>query len=262
MTTPMLVIRKKQQDALGQVALRGFEDEMVAHLAACSPPLFQAVKEDQMRAAIRFGIDHASEYGITFRGPLRLYLELMLLFGSRFDADPQYGWAAEILQDEELESQMERADLLCQKTRDYQEVVAGPEAAYQITALGKFSDLAGRDFAFSSDGFTDGLLGEMERIHPQKAAYVGEPALRVLIDSGAAEADSRGFSTVRERALPGVLMFAFGSGCFDDPLYPWISEVFTNEKLIDPPARAARLEKRAFTWLDHVLANFGEDNEA
>jgi hypothetical protein len=62
-----MIIRRAQMQALGQAALRAFEDEMVVHLADFSPPLFRAVKEDQLRIAIRLGIARAGEYGITFR---------------------------------------------------------------------------------------------------------------------------------------------------------------------------------------------------
>jgi hypothetical protein len=107
-----MIIRREQMQALGQAALRAFEDEMVVHLADFSPPLFRAVKEDQLRIAIRLGIARAGEYGITFRGPIRLYLELMLLFGSHFDTDPQYPWATEILKDQAHGLQMQRAERL------------------------------------------------------------------------------------------------------------------------------------------------------
>ena len=93
----MLVIRPEQMEVFKEAALRSFESEMVAHLAEFSPPLFKAIGEEQMRKAIQFGIDRAGSYGFDFRGPVRLYLELMLLFGSHFDTDPQYPWAAAIL---------------------------------------------------------------------------------------------------------------------------------------------------------------------
>lgn len=80
-----MIVRKQQIEKLGEAMARSFESEMLAHLAEFSPPLFRAVKEEQMRKATRFGLTRAGEYGITFRGPLRLYLELMLLFGSHFD---------------------------------------------------------------------------------------------------------------------------------------------------------------------------------
>ena len=51
-------------------------------------------------------------------------------------------------------------------------------------------------------------------------------------------------------------MFAFGHGCCEDPLYPWIARTLTDEKITDAEARAKRLEKKAITWLDHVLILF------
>ena len=97
------------------------------------------------------------------------------------------------------------------------------------------------------------MLQEMTRAFPQKAAYVGEEGLLALIQEGRTEARKYGFSTVRGEAMMVVLMFAFGHGCTDDPLYPWISRTLKDERIKDPAARAKRLEKKAVTWLDHVL---------
>src|SRR6185295_17172578 len=143
-------IRDEQIETLKQVPLRVFEDEMVAHLAEFSPPLFKAVKEKQLRKVIRFGMAQADTYGITFRGPIRLYLELMLLFGSHFDTDPQYPWAGEILRDQDSTPQMERAERLYEKTMDYREKVAGEQDEYTLNALRRILDLAQKPLAYPS----------------------------------------------------------------------------------------------------------------
>ena len=52
-----------------------------------------------------------------------------------------------------------------------------------------------------------------------------------------------------------ALMFAFGHGCANDPLYPWIANTLRDERIADSAARADRLERKALTWLNHVLAN-------
>ena len=54
----------------------------------------------------------------------------------------------------------------------------------------------------------------------------------------------------------------FGHGCADDPLYPWIERTLNDQAIIDAPARAKRLEKKAITWLEHVLAYFDQDLQA
>jgi hypothetical protein len=257
-----VIIRKEQMEELGKAVFRAFEDEMVIHLAEFSPPLFSAVKEEQLRKAIRFGVRRAGEYGLTFRGPLRLYLELMLLFGSHFDTDPQYPWATEILKGHDSAPQMQRAEGLYEKTLDYRKNVAGSEDTYTLQALTSVSVLARQPLTASAANFVPSILEEMARIYPQKTAYVGEDRLKVLIERGIVAARSYGFSTVRALALPVVLMFAFGHGCFDDPLYPWIGNTLEDSGIADADARAKRLEKKAMTWLDHVLAYFDEGARA
>jgi hypothetical protein len=257
-----MLIRDEQMEALSRVPLQAFEDEMVVHLAEFSPPLFKAVKEEQMRTAIRFGIARADSYGITFRGPIRLYLELMLIFGSHFDTDPQYPWANEILKDKEPDTQMERADLIYEKTLEYKEKVAGPRDEYALDALKRISVLARESLPVTADNLVPVMLEEMAHTYPQKTDYVGEAGLRVLIHSGITAAKRYGFSSDHARALTVVLMFAFGHGCFDDPLYPWIAKTVRDVGVSDPEAQARRLEKKALTWFDHVLAYFDEDDKA
>jgi hypothetical protein len=249
----MLVIRPEQMEVLKEAALRSFEDEMLEHLAEFSPPLFKAVGEEQMRKAVSFGIGQAKSYGFTFRGPVRLYLELMLLFGTHFDTDPQYPWAAEILTDQDTGSQMDRAERLYEKTMDYREKVAGPQDAYSLEALKQIAIFARQHISLPSHDFIPGMLQYINIIYPQKADYVGDEGLESLIHKGIECAQLMQFSTVRGMTLVIVLMLAFGHGCAADPLYPWIERTLKDEAIIDAEARAKRLEKKALTWLDHVL---------
>jgi hypothetical protein len=257
-----VIIRNEQMEELGKAVARAFEGEMVTHLAEFSPPLFNAIKEEQLREAIRFGISRAGEYGITFRGPVRFYLELMLLFGSHFDRDPQYPWATEILKDQNSAPQMQRAERIYEKTLDYRKNVTGPQEVYTLKALRSISMLDRQPLPVSAANFGPSMLKELARIYPQKAAYVGADRLEVLVNKGIAAALSYGFSTVRAIALPVVLMFGFGHNCFADPLYPWIAKTLDNSAIADPDDRAKRLEETAVTWLDQVLAYFDEGASA
>jgi hypothetical protein len=97
------------------------------------------------------------------------------------------------------------------------------------------------------------MLRELALIFPQKATYLGEGSLQGLIQEGCNVAKAAGFTTSRGYALIVVLMYGFGHGCTDDPLYPWIAHTLRGEGIGNPGERAARLEKRASTWLNHVL---------
>jgi hypothetical protein len=243
-------------NAIRAETARTFEGEMVRHLAAFSPPLFKAIGEPQLREAIRFGVAAADRHGFTTRGPVRLYLELMLLFGSRFDTDPQYPWAQEILNERDSAPQAQRADVLYRRTLHFLEKVNGPNDTHTLAALRRIRSFAARPLPTATDGFARSMFDEVCRIHPQKAAYLGVAPLQALILEGGRGARSFGFSSPRAFTLMIALMLAFGHGCTDDPLYPWISRTLRDPAIADPEARAGRLERKSLTWLDHVLAYF------
>jgi hypothetical protein len=249
----MLVIRNEQMEVFRQAALVAFENEMVAHSQDFSPKLSKVIGEEQLRLAVCNAITRAGGYGFTNRGPIRLYIELMFLFGSAFDSDPQYPWATSILQD--LTPQMQRAERLYEKVLDYQEKVSGPEGINTREALRHLGFLAQQPLIFTANDFIPNMLREMANIFPQKTAYIGEAALEALIRESGAVAQRARFPNSRGYFLMVALMFAFGHGCADDPLYPWIARALTDEKIASPAARAERLEKKTLTWLDHVLAN-------
>lgn len=258
-----MIIRKAQIDKLNKFTMQAFEDEMIQHLAEFSPALFDVIKEDQLRVAVRHGIKKAEEYGFTFRGPIRLYLEMMLLFGSSFDTDPQYPWASEILNDQEFaNAQMHRAEQLYEKIVDYQEKVSGEKAINTRKALEELLNLAQKEIKFSSNNTSEGIRQEMKRIFPQKAEYVGKEAMKALINQSGDVISKYKLPGIRAEVMMASLMFAFGHGCNADPLYPWIERTLNDKKIVDSAARAERLEKKAVTWLSHVLAKRKNSGEA
>ena len=248
----MLKIREEQMQAFEAAAMQNFEDEMVLHSQEFTPQLCKVLSEEQLRVALRRAMQRASSYGFTNRGPMRLYIELMFLYGSDFDTDPQYPSLGKILN--APGDQMQRAERIYEGLVDYQKNVSGSEAINVHKALEALAIFARKPQAFSADNFVAEMLQEMSNAFPQKAAYVGREGLTKLIDEGRAEARKYQFLTIRGDALLIILKFAFGHNCTNDPLYPWMSQTLNDEKIVDPAARARRLEKKALTWLDHVLA--------
>ncbi len=250
----MLVIRREQMDVFRAAVRRAFEDAMVTHLADFSPLLFQAVGEAQVRTAVQQGMTQAVAYGFDQRGPVRLYLELMLLFGSRFDTDPQYPWATAALTDREAGSQMQRAEYLYEQAQAYRQAVAGPAGAYERRALKALRAWTASLPPLPPGDLGAALLGEIAAIYPEKADYVGTEALATLLRKAHDGARNQRFRTPRALTLVATLMVALGHGCGADPLYPWIGRTLRDSGLTDPEAKAKRLEELALAWLDHVLA--------
>lgn len=255
----MLTIRREQMDVLRESALRAYEDSMVTHLAEFSPALFKTLGTEQLRVAVRQGMAQAARAGFDLQGPVRLYLELMLLFGSRFETDPQYPWAAELLTNQDGEPQMRRAERLYARTMDYRHKVMGSQDAFALQALRNIRAFAAGPVEFAPAQLVPFMLDEIARIYPEKAAYVGTAALSALIRRADQGARNLRFTTPRAIAIVVVLMLAFGHGCGADPFYPWIGRTLKDERITDPAAKAERLENRALIWLDAVLANLGEE---
>jgi hypothetical protein len=247
----MLTIRQDQVESFRQYHLQKFEDEMVEHSKKFTPRLCEVLGDSQLRVAIRSAMKRADGYGFTNRGPIRLFIEMMFLCGSAFDTDPQYSAVGDVLRSPG--DQMIRAEKIYEGSLDYLEKVSGPGAVNVHKALADLLLLARGPLTFPN-GFVAEMLSHMGRVFPQKADWVGEAGLKAVIEEGVNEARHHQFKTLREGALLVVLKFAFGHGCTNDPLYPWIGATLTDPKIKDPNARATRLEKKAITWLEHVVA--------
>jgi hypothetical protein len=151
------------------------------------------------------------------------------------------------------DDQMDRAEQIHELCHETIGQIAGTGAVNVRKALRDLLTLTRTPLTFTND-FEADMLRQMHVAFPQKAAYVGEAGLRLLIQEAVTEARQYGFETPRQKTLLVVLKFSFGHGCTADPLYPWIANTLRDERIVTPAARAARLEKKAVTWLEHVVA--------
>jgi len=250
----MFTIRKGQITVFEKNAYTCFEDDMVEHLRSFAGKHCEVIGEKKVRETIQSGIERAKKYDLTNRGPVRFFIEMMFMFGSEFDTDPQYPWAVDILNDDTIPGQMFRAERLYDEMILYLDNVAGPKNAYSIKALQGIRERILRPVALSRDTFVNDMLMEMKRIYPQKCLYTGDAPLRELIREGMRSAEIYAIQNMRGTMLFVVLMFALGHGFSDDPLFPWISKTLNDPSIPDPDQKAERVERKAATYLDNVLA--------
>jgi hypothetical protein len=250
----MLTIRKSQMEAFDRSSRARLEDDMVSHLGSFAPRHSQALGEAGVRRVIRSGMERSAAHGLTLRGPVRFYIELMFMLGSRFDTDPQLPWAAEALGEPGVLPEMERADLLHSHTLRYARAVAGPGSAHAREALVRLAQEKLEDLPPDDRMFEEYSLSRMREIYPQKWEYVGEATLRRLARSARDLAGRHGVTDGLGIATFVGLMFALGHGFADDPQFPWIESTLKNPTISDPRIRAERLLARAQTYVKQVLA--------
>lgn len=247
----MLRLSRTQAQSFEEDTRRAFEAEMVAHCVAFSPKLSRILGEEGVREVVRHGIQRAGAHGFGQRGPIRLYLELMFLFGSDFDTDVQYPEFYKVLRNGGGE--MIRAEMLRDETVRYQDEVGGKDAVNVWSSLAALKELSAKPLRFTERAFEQELLGELEGVFPEKVRYSGRLGLLALIRKGQKLARALHLPSPDGEVLLVALMFAFGHGCTSDPLYPWIARTLEDENIMDGGRRAFRLQRRATIWLDRVL---------
>lgn len=253
----MLVIRKEQYERLNSSAAEGFEASLVRHIQEFSPRHMEAIGDEAVREAVKYGVESAKKYGFTLRGPVRFYVELMVMFGSEFATDPFLPWADGVLTNEAIKDQMERADILHEAMSEYLAETAGTDKGKLMTALKKLSKARLEDHQGASDSFESAMLAMIRTAHPEKAAYVGEDKLKDLILRGRGEAAERGIATPKGIALLVVLMFELGHGILNDRFFPWISGTLENEDVTEPDERIKQLREKVQRYLEKTLENLG-----
>lgn len=250
----MLTIRKEQTEAFRQHHLQKFEDEMVEHLKKFSPQRWKVMGEPDGRRVIRLGIEQAQKYGFTNRGPVRFYIELMFMFGSYFDTDPQHPWATAVLKDTEAVDEVVRADQLFDAMNNYLAEIVEPEREHLMEALQKLPQARIEDYLTPGANGEEALLHGIRSACPLRSQYLGEPVLRRLIRHGMEIARRFGFTTDKGIALMVILTFVGGHGFYKDPLFGWIARALDSNRCPDAGKRFEDLSSKSVLYLDHVLA--------
>ena len=246
----MLVIRKEQITVLEEYSQKGFERELAAHITEFAPRHCAAIGNDAVREFARQAIERAEKHGFTNRGPVRFYAEMMCLFGSDFDTDGQLPWVQEVLQNEMLGEQTERADALFDRMQEYDKAVTGPEKKYYLKALENLSKIKFEDYDLKR--LDDEVKRGLERIYPQKCQDLGIDGLNALIARGKHLAEESSVTSERGVALFIALAFILGHGFRNDPFFPWIANTMDKDKG-DPNEKAERVFNKMKLYLDEAL---------
>jgi len=250
----MWTIRQEQTEAFRQHHLQKFEDEMVEHLKKFSPQQCRVAGEPAVRQVIRMGIENGGKYGFTNRGPLRFYIELMFMFGSYFDTDPQYPWVNAVLNDAESVDQMVRADRLFNAMNEYLPEVPGPENKNYLQALRRLSETKIADLLRPNVSLEDSAFQGLLAVYPQTCEYLGERKARSIIQQSFTVASKHGLTSPKGMLLVVALTFFMGHGFPADHLCNWIARRLDEERFPDPAKRTEELYTKATQYVKHVLA--------
>jgi hypothetical protein len=101
----MLSISRVQMRQLGAVSRDRFIRRMAVHLRSKFKARAAAIPDDRLRAQIEQGMAEAKGHGVVYEDDIRRYLELLVIYGTPLDQQPQAPWLADILHDQAFDGQ-------------------------------------------------------------------------------------------------------------------------------------------------------------
>ena len=178
----MLIIRKEQIDVFKEISIKNFEKTLVLHVQSVAPEIANIAGESNIRHVVQVGMQQAFNYGFSYQGTVRFYIDLMLLLGYGFHDDPQFPWVSKILNSSDSRGQMFRAKQLFVFLNDYLDTVYGTQNIYLTEAISRFNTLSMIDTEYYRINGHQEFLDKIKFIYPQKFEYLGDQPLLELID--------------------------------------------------------------------------------
>jgi hypothetical protein len=250
----MLLIRKEQIDVFKEISIKNFEKTLVQHVQSVAPEIANIAGESNVRRIVQVGMQQAFNYGFSYQGTVRFYIDLMLLLGYGFDDDPQFPWASKILNSSDSRGEMFRAKKLFIFLNDYLDTVHGEKNIYLTEAINQFNTMNMIDTEYYHINDYQECLDKIKFIYLQKFEYVGDQSLLDLMKESKKIALSLSMFNKSSFMVITVLMFSFGHKVFEDPLYPWVYASL-NKRDLEESKRVQIIYNKINTYLDHALTN-------
>ncbi len=250
----MLIISKNQIELFEDIKGPGFEDAALGHLRDSFPKRLEILDENTLRSIIKSGRDRANNYNMHTKRGVILFIDLMFLFGSRFDEDPQMPWAGKVLTDTAIIDENKRIVHLNAEANACLDAVSGKDNEYIDEALQNIrNEPMDRLDLILADDFEKYVLALLHRIFPTKYNYLEEDGVLRMIERGKEMAIEHGMTTVRGTIIYMELQFMLGTDFATDPQYPWVEDILINDGNTDPALKAEKLYRAAMDYLDQWI---------
>ena len=197
-----------QVDVLKKIAIESYIDEIVEHCGIIFPKLIPLYMKEEFYSYVQQGIILAEQAGYTQRGPVRLYIDAMIIFGSGFEREPLFHSLK--IKEKRQPSQIERSMNLYALLNDYIEKVYGENGCFFKKSFEMFENFSAKAFpvniSYSNEGLHELLMG----IYPQRYDFAGYNAVNDLIAVLDGVCEKYKIKRLNHRLYLALIMFLFG----------------------------------------------------
>lgn len=197
-----------QVDVLKKISFESYIGELTEHCGVIFPELISLNRKEDFRSCIQLGITLARKAGYTQRGPIRLYIDMMIILGMNFECDPLFHWLK--TEEQKVLSQIERSIMCCGLLDDYLARVYGVNGCFFKKSLEKFKDYSVK-FLPEKIGSSNAELHELLRdIYPQRYDFAGYDAVNDLITLSGVGCERYKLKRDSHKTYLILIMFLFG----------------------------------------------------
>lgn len=211
------------------------------------PKPFTKLTQHAHRAFIQNGIEEAQNWHLTERGPVRFFIDLLIIFGTKCYQDPCYRWITEGLQRTE-ESQITRTNQLYLTMTHYLTAIEGEDKQFLQQMLDRILSFETSGISFTKATLYEDIYHCLTWLAPQKMHHILPDQLAQFIVL-ATEKCMLHFQSQSAQiiGMMTMMMFLLGHDMDNNPLYSWIqmAEVRATHPDITETAVAAQL----YGWL-------------
>jgi len=210
----LLDMEKKQEE--------GMIEDLVVEFKTMFPKRCRILGDTHLVTVIKHCQKRASLYGYTHRDDLQRYILIAFFLGSRFDEDPLYPWAYEILKTNELFG-IEVDKLLVKFEHYFDNTIQDDYAVYKKSLAYIISLDAIKLVEFKNYGQ---IIDMWEKIYPQKVRYIGKDNLISELQAQEQKLQIYGLQApLGIFSYAGIMLF-LGSYAEKDPLSLWVKHIF------------------------------------
>ncbi|ATZ10347.1 hypothetical protein [Erwinia amylovora] len=221
-----------QVDVLKKLSFANYLNEIMQHYEIMFPLLIPLLKKECFRSFVEQGIVLAKESGYTQRGPVRLYLDMMIIFGSHFEQDPLFK-KLKVEEDKNV-SQIEKSVTLYTLLGKYLKTVYGLSGLYFKESIRVFQRLNIKTLPVGINVSNNELHELLRGIYPQRYDFATSDSIDELITLSDEYCRRHGLKNQNNKSYLILVMFlfgcSFGQGSFRDRFIKGLLIKYFNNK--------------------------------
>ncbi|PHM65034.1 hypothetical protein Xsto_02342 [Xenorhabdus stockiae] len=240
---------EEQYNKLKSHSINTYIDELVTNCNESYPYLDLNLSKDGLRSALENAIKKAKNEGFDQRGAVQFYIDMLILFGTEFQTDPQYAWIKTSLDNHAHLGQLEKTSLLYHEVTRYLNEVHGEKDEHLKASIFKFQDINIERLNVQWSTYQINIDDILKYLFPQKYRCIKQDDIKKLIQLGVEKSNQYGIENANQSAFLTLSMFLLGHEFDQDIFLPHLNSKLFKQYYSDADMLIMIMEKQTKEYL-------------